>query len=131
MRAKKAHTSMVPTATKAFLETSFCLPKPANNATRRSWLDKFGLLLGDETCCPKMDSLIKGELGKEALEADRKLLLLQNFQCCSTSGCSSRKVYGKEGTRPHCRHLSHPTGSLLLGECVSPILSQEMQLSLG
>ena len=34
---------------------------------------------GDETRCPKRDSLIKGELGKEALEADRKLSRLQNF----------------------------------------------------
>ena len=28
---------------------------------------------------PKMDNIIKGELGKEALEADRKLSRLQNF----------------------------------------------------
>lgn len=57
----------------------FCLPKPANNATRRSWLDKFVLPLGDKTCCPKRNSLIKGELSKEALEAHRKLSRLQNF----------------------------------------------------
>ena len=78
-RAKKARTFEVSSATKAFLETSFCLPKPVDNATRRAWLDRLGLPLGDETRCPKMDNIIKGELGKEALEADRKLSRLQNF----------------------------------------------------
>ena len=75
---KAASTFPVSSPMKAFLQTSFCLFKPADNATRR-WLEKFGLPAGDETRCPKMDSLIKGELGKEALEAGRKLFRLQNF----------------------------------------------------
>ena len=76
---KAANTFPVSSPMKAFLQTSFCLPKPVDNATRRRWLEKFGLPAGDETHCPKMDSLIKGELGKEALEADRKLSRFQNF----------------------------------------------------
>lgn len=34
---------------------------------------------GDETRCPKLDTLIKGELGKDALDAEKKLSRLQNF----------------------------------------------------
>uniref|UniRef100_A0A1X7UJ83 Uncharacterized protein n=1 Tax=Amphimedon queenslandica TaxID=400682 RepID=A0A1X7UJ83_AMPQE len=79
MAQKAASTFRVSSPTKALLQASFCLPKPVDNAKRRRWLEKFGLPAGDETQCPRMDSLIKGELGKEALEADRKLSHLQNF----------------------------------------------------
>ena len=34
---------------------------------------------GNETKCPKMDTIVKNELPKDALEADRKLSRLQNF----------------------------------------------------
>ena len=78
-RATKAHTFSMSTPTKAFLQASFCLPKPVDNPTKRSWVERFGLPSGDETRCLKMDGLIKGELGKEAVEADRKLSRLQNF----------------------------------------------------
>ena len=78
-KAMKARTFSVSTPTKAFLQASFCLPKPVDNPTRRSWVERFGLPSGDETRCPKMDGLIKGELGKEAVEANRKLSRLQNF----------------------------------------------------
>ena len=76
---KKPRTFLMSSPTKAFMKTSFCLPKPVENSTRRAWLEKFGLPDGDEARCPKMDSLIKGELGKETMEADKKLARLQNF----------------------------------------------------
>ena len=75
----KSLTFPVSEATKAFLQTAFCVPKPADNKVRRAWRSKFGLPEGDETRCPKLDSIIKGELPKEALEADRKLSRFQNF----------------------------------------------------
>jgi hypothetical protein len=78
-RDKKSRTYEVSELTKAFLQTAFCLPKPVDNATRRTWINKFGVPEGVETRCPKLDGLIKGELPKEATEADRKLSRLQNF----------------------------------------------------
>lgn len=79
MEGKKPRTYLVSSPTKAFLRTTFCLPKPVDNATRRTWLSKFGLPEGNEARCPKMDSIIKGELRKESLDTDRKLSRLQNF----------------------------------------------------
>ena len=76
---KKSQTFNISSPTKAFLQTSFCLPKPVDNTVRREWLERYGLPVGNEARCPKMDSIIKGELGKEALETDRKLSRLQNF----------------------------------------------------
>ena len=76
---KKPRTFSVSSPTKAFLKTSFCLPRPVENTTRRMWLAKFGLPEGDEARCPKMDALIKGELVKDSIDADRRLSRLQNF----------------------------------------------------
>ena len=59
--------------TKAFLRTTFRLPRPVDNKTRKSWLAQVGLPVGDETKCPKLDSIIMNELPKDTLEADRKL----------------------------------------------------------
>ena len=72
-------TFMVSLPTMVFMKTSFCLHKPVENSTRRAWLEKFGLPEGDEARCLRMDSLIKGELGKETMDADKKLARLQNF----------------------------------------------------
>ena len=40
---------------------------------------QFGFPEGYETMCPKLDTIIKNELPRDALEADRKLSRLQNF----------------------------------------------------
>lgn len=69
---KKSQTFNI-SPTKAFLQTSFCLPKPVDNTVRREWLEWYSLPVGNEARCPKMDSIIEGEMGKEALESDRKL----------------------------------------------------------
>ncbi len=81
---KKQRTFNVSSPTKAFMKTSFCLPKPVENATRRAWLEKFGLPEGDEARCPKMDPLVKGELGKDIMEANKRLARLQNFTLDAT-----------------------------------------------
>ena len=47
--------------------------------TRNSWIAQYRLPEGDEKRFPKLDSIIKKELPKEALEADHKLSWLQNF----------------------------------------------------
>ena len=65
--------------TRAFVEACFNLPRPVENKTRKSWLLEFGLAEGNETKCPKMDTIVKNELSKDALEANRKLSRLQNF----------------------------------------------------
>ena len=52
--------------------------KPVENPTIRAWLEKFGLPEGDDARCLRMDSLNKGELGKETVDADKKLAPLQN-----------------------------------------------------
>ena len=65
--------------TKALLQMSFCRAKPADNKTRKVWLAKFSAPAGDETRCPKLDSVIKGQLKKDVVESDRKLSRLQNF----------------------------------------------------
>lgn len=65
--------------TKTFLQTAFGLPQPANNTTRNFWIAQYGLPEGDEMRCPKLDSIIKNELPKEALDADRKLSRLQTL----------------------------------------------------
>ena len=65
--------------TKAFLQSAFCKVRPADNKTRRTWMDRFSVLEGDETFCPKLDSILKSELPKDAIEFDRKLFRLQNF----------------------------------------------------
>ena len=72
-------TFMTSDETKAFLEATFRLPRPVDNKTRKAWLAQVGLPVGDETKCPKLDSIIKNELPKDALEADKKLSRLQNF----------------------------------------------------
>ena len=77
--APKAKTFGISEETKTFLQACFSLPRPASNKTRNTWLAQFGLPEGDETRCPKLDSIIKNELPKEAIEADRKLSKLQNF----------------------------------------------------
>jgi hypothetical protein len=82
--AKKAQKFVVSEPTKAFLEATFCLSRPVDNKTRRSWLEKFGVPEGDATRCPKMDTIIKGELPKEAMESDRKLSKMQNFALDAT-----------------------------------------------
>ena len=65
--------------TKAFLQSAFCKVSPADNKTRRTWMDRFSVPEGDETCCLKLDSILKNELPKDAIEFDRKLSCLQNF----------------------------------------------------
>ena len=72
-------TFQISDSTKAFLQTSFFLPRLVDNKTRKSWLLKYGQLEGDETQCLKLDSIIWGERPKEALETDQKLSQLQNF----------------------------------------------------
>ena len=79
IEASKTKTFGVSEVTKSFLEACFSLPRPASNKARSAWLTHFGLPEGDETRCPKLDSIIKQELPKEAIEADRKLSRLQNF----------------------------------------------------
>ena len=46
---------------------------------RKSWLTQFGLPEGNETMCPKLDTIIKNELPRDTLEADRKLSRLQHL----------------------------------------------------
>lgn len=65
--------------TGTFVEACFNLPRPVENKTRKAWLLEFGLAEGNETKCPKIDTIVKNELPKDALEADRKLSRLQNF----------------------------------------------------
>lgn len=65
--------------TKALLQMSFCKAKPADNKTRKVWLAKVGSPAGDETRCPKLDSVVKSQLKKDVVENDRKLSRLQNF----------------------------------------------------
>ena len=65
--------------TRTFVEACFNLPRPVENNTHKAWLLEFGLAEGNETKCPKMDTIVKNELPKDALEADRKLSRLQNF----------------------------------------------------
>ena len=75
----KTKTFQISEETKALLQTCFALPRPANNKTRNAWIAQFGVPEGDETKCPKLDTIIKNELPRDALEADRKLSRLQNF----------------------------------------------------
>ena len=69
----------VSSPTKEFLCSAFCLPKPLENTSRQSLIGKFGLPEGDEAHYPKLDSIIKGEFHKEAVDVDKKLSRLQNF----------------------------------------------------
>ena len=78
-RDKRSRTFEISSPMKEFLRAAFCLPKPLENTTRCSLISKFGIPEGDEAHCPKMDSIIKGELQKEALDVDKKLSRLQNF----------------------------------------------------
>ena len=79
VNSSKHKTFEICEETKTFLQTAFGLPRLANNKTRNSWIAQYGLPEGDETRCSKLDSIIKNELPKEALDADRKLSRLQNF----------------------------------------------------
>lgn len=67
--------------TKALLQACFALSRPASNKTRNAWVAQYRLTEGDETKCPKLDTItdLKNELPREALEVDRKLSRLQNF----------------------------------------------------
>ena len=65
--------------TQAFLQSVFCRARSADNKTRRTWVEHFSVPEGDETRCPKLDSILKNELPKDAVELDRKLSRLQNF----------------------------------------------------
>ena len=66
-------------SSKTFLQAAFCRSRPVDNKTRREWLGKFATPEGDEIRCPKIDTVIKAQLPKECVEADRKLSKLQNF----------------------------------------------------
>ena len=76
---KPSSTFEISEETKTFLEACFNLPRPVDNKTRKSWLMQFGLPKGNETMCPKLDTITKNELPRHALEVDRKLSRLQNF----------------------------------------------------
>ena len=71
--AGKTNTFEVSDETKALLQTCFSLPRPANNKTRSAWMAQFGVPQGEETRCPKLDTIIRNELPRNALEADKKL----------------------------------------------------------
>ena len=62
----------------AFLKSAFCRARPTDNKTRRTWVECFSVLEGDETRCPKLESILKNELPNDAVELDRKFCL-QNF----------------------------------------------------
>ena len=65
--------------TQAFSQLAFCRARPTDNKTRRTWVERFSLPEGNETRCPKLDSILKNELPKDAVELYRKLSHLQNF----------------------------------------------------
>lgn len=74
--SEASSTFAVSEETKAFLQATFSLPRPVNKKTRRSWLSKFG---HPEVDVPKLDTIIKKELPKDASDLDKKLSRLQNF----------------------------------------------------
>ena len=78
-RAAKCKMFLVSDETKALLQACFALPRPVSNKTRNAWVAQYGLAEGDVTKCPKLGTIIKNELPREALEVDRKLSRLQNF----------------------------------------------------
>ena len=77
--AGKTSTFEVSEETKTLLQTCFSLPRPANNKTHSAWIAQFEVPQGEETRCPKLDTIIKNELPRDTLETDRKLSRLQNF----------------------------------------------------
>ena len=80
-RAAKSKTFLVSDETKPLLQVCFALSRPASNKTRNAWVAQYRLTEGDETKCPKLDTItdLKNELPRGALEVDRKLSRLQNF----------------------------------------------------
>ena len=72
------------------------------NKTRKSWLLEFGLAEGNETKCPKMDTIVKNELPKDALEANRKLSRLQNF-VLDAAGPLIDAYKNMSGENPSCK----------------------------
>ena len=77
--AGKTNTLEVSEKTKTLLQTCFSIGRAANNKTCSAWIAQFGVPQGEEIRCPKLDTIIRNELPKDALEADRKLSHLQNF----------------------------------------------------
>ena len=63
--------------TKAFLEAAFSATMP--NKVRKQRVGKIGIPDCDQIRCPKLDSMLKAVLPKDAIKADGYLLRLQKF----------------------------------------------------
>ena len=59
--------------TSTLLQTCFSLPRSANNKTRSARIAQCGVPQGKETRCSKLDTIVKKELHRDALETDKKL----------------------------------------------------------
>ena len=77
--AGKPNTFEVSEETRTLLQTCLSLPMPANNKAGSAWIAQLAVPQGEETRCPKLNTIIRKELPRDALEADRKLSPLQNF----------------------------------------------------
>jgi len=73
------HTYPIQEPTAAFLDVAFRLKKPAENKTRREWVERFQVPECDATRCPKLDSIIEDVVKKDAVDEDSQLSRLQNF----------------------------------------------------
>ena len=110
--------------TQAFSQLAFCRARPTDNKTRRTWVERFSLPEGNETRCPKLDSILKNELPKDAVELDRKLSHLQNFVLDAAGpGGSDRRADGIREARPGGSVIGNTAGLDVPRECIGPILT--------
>ena len=64
---------------RTFLELAFGLKKPTDNKTHKTWEFKFWIPKCEVTSCPKLNTIIKEVVKKDAVDDDRELSRLQNF----------------------------------------------------
>ena len=94
-------TYSIEDSTWAFLVLTFAVRKPADNKTRKAWEMKFRIPECDAVRYPKLDTIVEGDLKKDALDKDRELSRLQNF-VLDTAGLlvSTFEELGKEEPDP-------------------------------
>ena len=75
---------------------------------------------GDETRCPKLDSILKNELPKDAVELDRKLSHLQNFVLDAAGPLVAAMEELAVLEKPYGSVIGNTAGLDVPGECIGP-----------
>ena len=106
-------TYSIEDSTWAFLVLTFVVRKPADNKTRKAWQMKFRLPECDTVRYPKLNTIVEGDLKKDALDKDRELSCLQNFVLDTTGPLvSTFEELGKE--EPDADHVAAAIQQALL-----------------